>query len=134
MKYIANPVEVDAYRIVAIGLLDSNNDRLLILDTEAQVKATPEMRARYEPRINDYWVIQSDGYVYLNPKAVFERKYFPKHEKGTVTVESDGSVHGDPDTIAFFQRNRKHASSISADLGIREIDHAEHLKAESERI
>lgn len=23
----------------------------------------------------DYWVIQSDGYVYLNPAKVFERKY-----------------------------------------------------------
>ena len=26
-------------------------------------------------RQGDYWVIQPDSYVYLNPKDVFERKY-----------------------------------------------------------
>lgn len=37
--------------------------------------ATSEMQARYIPKAGDYWVIQSDGYEYLNPKEVFERKY-----------------------------------------------------------
>jgi len=35
------------------------------------------MIARFEPQLGDYWVIQEDGYVYLNPKEVFERKYSP---------------------------------------------------------
>jgi hypothetical protein len=35
------------------------------------------MTARYMPVVGDYWVIQSDGYIYLNPKDVFERKYSP---------------------------------------------------------
>jgi len=30
-----------------------------------------------EPKIGDYWVIRSDGYIYLNPKTVFERKHSP---------------------------------------------------------
>jgi hypothetical protein len=42
-----------------------------------EVIATPQMTARMEPKVGDYWVIQSDGYVYLNPKEVFERKYEP---------------------------------------------------------
>ena len=33
------------------------------------------MLARYHPQIDDYLVIQEDGYTYVNPKSVFERKY-----------------------------------------------------------
>ena len=39
------------------------------------------MCARMIPQVGDYWVIQSDGYVYLNPKDVFERKYRPLQEQ-----------------------------------------------------
>jgi hypothetical protein len=47
------------------------------LDNGENAIATPEMTARYTPKTDDYWVVQSDGYVYLNPKDVFERKYSP---------------------------------------------------------
>lgn len=33
------------------------------------------MMARYTPVVGDYWVVQEDGYIYLNPRDVFERKY-----------------------------------------------------------
>ncbi len=33
------------------------------------------MIARMTPQVGDYLVIQEDGYEYLNPKEVFERKY-----------------------------------------------------------
>ena len=85
MKYIANPVEVTAYKILSVeggqnepGVGSSYS--LIVGDADGQsesqrVTATPEMTSRMTPSVGDYWVIQSDGYIYLNPKEVFERKY-----------------------------------------------------------
>lgn len=77
MRYIANPVEVDAFKIVSMG--NRNPDGMtLVLESGETVRATPEMIARMIPKVDDYWVIQAhDGYIYLNPKDVFERKYRP---------------------------------------------------------
>lgn len=96
MEYVANPVEVDAFRITAIeecprptiselnAILNEGKQPLegliLTLEDGQKVNATPEMTARMLPTTGDYWVIQkADGYIYLNPKDVFERKYRPKH-------------------------------------------------------
>lgn len=49
----------------------------------ADFEATPEMCSRMLPKEGDYIVTQSDGYVYLNPKEVFERKYRPAPELDT---------------------------------------------------
>lgn len=84
MKYIANPVEVDAYKIVEIPEPPTARGQLLKIDARPGdpepllVNATPDMMSRMKPSVGDYWVIQSDGYIYLNPKEVFERKYSPK--------------------------------------------------------
>jgi hypothetical protein len=83
MKYVANPVEVTAYPIVAVNGAQSAPGQgvsysLVIADPDSEAQgviASPEMCSRMEPKVGDYWVIQSDGYVYLNPKEVFERKY-----------------------------------------------------------
>ena len=80
MRYIANPVKVEAFKISMVG--GALKDHRLIgtaimLDNGEEVVATPEMTSRMEPKPGDYWVIQSDGYIYLNPKDVFERKYRP---------------------------------------------------------
>lgn len=77
MKYKANPVIVDAFKIIAMSDVQDNGEVGLTLDNGENVFATKEMTARYMPKDGDYWVIQSDGYVYLNPKDVFERKYSP---------------------------------------------------------
>jgi len=74
MRYIANPVEVDAQRITGIEER-TDNGCVLQLENMDTVLATPEMLARMTPKVGDYWVIQQDGYIYLNPKEVFERKY-----------------------------------------------------------
>ena len=75
MRYIANPVEVNAFVIVSVGpLLFDLARRVATADGQNRV-ASAEMLARFSPEPGDYWVIQSDGYEYLNPKAVFERKY-----------------------------------------------------------
>lgn len=83
MKYIANPVEVDAHKITAIAIREESGLPLKVEEI-GQYFATNEMLSRIFPEIGDYLVIQSDGYAYLNPKNVFERKYSPKAE--TVTA------------------------------------------------
>jgi hypothetical protein len=77
-KYQANPVVVDAFRIIEVGTPDDKGRRCLSLDDGALVIATPDMLARMSPVVGDYWVVQSDGYVYLNPASVFEKKYSSK--------------------------------------------------------
>ena len=79
MKYIANPVEVDAFEILSVSKEGQVGGSLALkLDTGNIVVADTPMMARYKPQPGDYWVRQADGYVYLNPKDVFERKYSPK--------------------------------------------------------
>jgi len=75
MKYVANPVEVDAFVIRSVSQNFEDPNWYVTLDDGRTMKATPEMCARMSPRPGDYWVVQSDGYEYLNPKSVFERKY-----------------------------------------------------------
>ncbi len=79
MKYIANPVEVEAYIIVnTVGdTILPDGSMQLHLQNGAVRTATKGMIARYIPKEGDYYVVQSDGYVYVNPKEVFERKYRP---------------------------------------------------------
>jgi hypothetical protein len=77
-KYIANPVEVDAFEITHVEPVVHTPRRVgipLRLDDGTHVIASPEMTSRITPKVGDYWVVQSDGYIYLNPKDVFERKY-----------------------------------------------------------
>lgn len=83
MKYIANPVNVEAFKIVSCGPTIEGTGMHLALEDGSNVIATMEMLARIAPQVGDYWVIQSDGYVYLNPKDVFERKYRPAPEQAT---------------------------------------------------
>lgn len=77
MQYQAKPVRVEAHRIVRVGAIHRDGNQYLALENGENVTASSEMRARMEPVPGDYWVIQADGYIYLNPKDVFERKYSP---------------------------------------------------------
>jgi hypothetical protein len=79
MKYIANPVVVDAFKMVMVDAPGANGDRLVLLDNATNAMLTAEMAARYVPTVGDYWVVQADGYAYINPREVFERKYRPLH-------------------------------------------------------
>jgi hypothetical protein len=91
MKYIANPVEVDAFRIISVHAALSDGRVPLNVEEygSERLYATPEMCARMKPYPGDYWVVQSDGYIYLNPKDVFERKY---HEKLMEVEAAPGSA------------------------------------------
>ncbi len=77
MKYQANPVIVEAFKIKGIQQNAEYDCIDLLLDNGDTVRALPEMTSRMTPKIGDYWVIQEDSYVYINPKDVFERKYSP---------------------------------------------------------
>lgn len=77
MKYKANPVIVDAHIIIRVGPVTPQGGMPCILQNGEDVLATKEMISRFIPDAGDYWVIQEDGYTYLNPKEVFERKYSP---------------------------------------------------------
>jgi hypothetical protein len=78
MKYIANPVKVDAHIIIGVGPVLRDGSMHLALQNGENVTANEGMISRMIPKEGDYWVIQSDGYTYLNPKDVFERKYSPE--------------------------------------------------------
>lgn len=87
MKYEANPVVVDAVRIEKVDTPDGSGFRL-ISHEEGSMFASPEMLARITPVPGDYVVTQADGYTYLNPKDVFERKYRPiKHGHPVAAAE-----------------------------------------------
>lgn len=77
MQYVANPVIVTAYKISHI-VEQVHEGIKLFLENGESAFATNEMISRMIPSSGDYWVIQEDGYIYLNPKDVFERKYSPR--------------------------------------------------------
>lgn len=75
MEYIAKPVRVEAFVIAHVGRVDSAGGVEVCLENGRKEYADRGMTARYFPAEGDYLVIQEDGYKYLNPKEVFERKY-----------------------------------------------------------
>lgn len=77
-KYRSRPIEINAYEIVGVAK-DKNADGSLniALSNGNNAMANAGMLARITPVVGDYWVVQPDGYVYLNPKDVFLRKYEP---------------------------------------------------------
>lgn len=97
MQFVANPVIVEASQIVFIHGADPAGVHLE-LEGGVRVVATPEMTSRYMPSSGDYWVVQSDGYTYLNPKDVFERKYSPflgktgTHSEGKLRPDDEGDI------------------------------------------
>lgn len=76
-EYFAQPVKVTAYLITEIRGREPNGNVRLTLENGDLVEALPDMTVRMQPQVGDYWVIQEDGYTYLNPRAVFQKKYAP---------------------------------------------------------
>lgn len=81
MDYIANPVRVTALQIVNVESYSFSDDARLHLEDGTAHVANAGMTARYKPVPGDYLVTQEDGYVYINPREVFERKYHPAGSK-----------------------------------------------------
>lgn len=77
MKFIANPVEVEAEEIVAVSQILDDGCMHLALKNGVNFFTDKSMLARYTPVVGDFMVRQADGYEYLNPREVFLRKYRP---------------------------------------------------------
>lgn len=80
MRAIANPVEVQ-YAVITEIVGDRSPDFMIVTldwgDHQHQQMLSRGQLARFVPHMGDYFVRQSDGYEYLNPREVFERKYHP---------------------------------------------------------
>jgi len=77
--FIANPVRVTAARIINVADKNIDTGRTdLTLEDGSVFEADDGMTARYTPVPGDFLVVQEDGYTYLNPREVFERKYRPQ--------------------------------------------------------
>lgn len=74
--HIANPVSVRAEQITSISEPAEDGSLLVIVGDRPEV-VSAAMLARYIPVPGDYIVTQDDGYQYINPREVFERKYSP---------------------------------------------------------
>lgn len=73
--HVAKPVLVNARVIQDIEQPTSETGFVAVLADGSREPLTAAMLARYTPVLGDYIVTQEDGYVYVNPKDVFERKY-----------------------------------------------------------
>lgn len=73
--HVALPVRVSAVQIQSFAE-DQPPKALDVIDEHGiRHTITEEMMSRYSPVEGDYIVTQEDGYVYINPREVFERKY-----------------------------------------------------------
>jgi hypothetical protein len=99
MKYIANPIKVEAFKIAEVYPVADQGGGFQVLKLEDGnlVQADKGMLARMSPQTGDYWVVQSDGYVYLNPKDVFERKYRQDPPESEILTVAFGRVNLLPD-------------------------------------
>lgn len=100
-KYRANPVIVDAFRIEQVIPSTAENvagdPPTLVLQGGEHVKPAWDMLTRIKPVVGDYWVVQPDGYIYLNPKAVFESKYSPAIIRTVPNPEQLKKILEDPE-------------------------------------
>lgn len=81
MKHVAKPVEVEAHVITDVSPAAADGSMVITLDSGKSVTIAQALTSRFVPGVGDYYVIQEDGYAYVNPKAVFERKYRPIAEE-----------------------------------------------------
>lgn len=98
--HIANPVAVVARTILAVSPITEG--AMLALDDTTNYFASHAMLSRHTPVPGDYLVTQDDGYQYVNPKDVFERKYAsvdclakdnPETTPGTLMCFSGALLH-----------------------------------------
>lgn len=73
--HVANPVRVHAAQILSVSHAEVEGHLNVRLSNGQFATLSPDMLARYTPEPGDYIVIQEDGYRYVNPREVFERKY-----------------------------------------------------------
>jgi hypothetical protein len=76
VKYIANPVVVEAFEVRDVQLSSSPGCVYrLILAEDLAVEAGTHQLNNHVPKIGDFWIRLAEKDQYLCPKDVFERKY-----------------------------------------------------------
>lgn len=107
MKYQANPVAVDAFVIESIDRVDERGNLHIKVNGGDDHLIRPPLMARIRPVAGDYLVVQADGYTYLNPKAVFERKYSPVSEPVEIAVPQAKAALEKADSFIFKHEEKK---------------------------
>lgn len=113
--HIANPVLVHA-AVIQTTANEGISSTKLELDDGSEFIAAAELTARHIPQAGDYLVTQDDGYRYINPKDVFERKY---REIGMQDLASSigtlslGAIH--PDAVVDLHEPTEQARQLLAD-------------------
>lgn len=93
LTHTANPVRVNAATILDVSELTTGNLMLRLSDGR-NYEADTSMTVRHAPVAGDYLVTQEDGYEYLNPKDVFERKYSPGGVKSLIVITVQDTPNG----------------------------------------
>lgn len=106
--HIANPVLVHAAIILAIANEGISSTKLE-LDDGSEFVAPAELTARHVPQAGDYLVTQDDGYRYINPKDVFERKY---REIGMQDLVQSTGTAPKADPVVDLQQPTEQASQL----------------------
>jgi hypothetical protein len=91
--HTANPVRVNAAAILEVTDQPNGNKTLRLSDGR-NYAADSSMMVRYCPVVGDYLVTQEDGYEYLNPKDVFERKYSAGGPKSLIVITVQDTDNG----------------------------------------
>lgn len=73
-KYVARPVEVEAYVITDTFSADDGVNLNLVLDDGRIVRTEAGMLARYRPHAGDYYV-EKQGYASVEAKEEFENDF-----------------------------------------------------------
>lgn len=98
----ARPYHVTARTIGAVLGNNTGGGQLLQLNDGTTYVADTAMTARHFPTAGDYLVVGEDGYPYLNPADVFERKFEPiTPDENTIDFESRFG----PGDVVLFQPN-----------------------------
>lgn len=94
LTHIAKPVRVNAAEILDVTYSPDDGSTLLRLSDGRNFVADNGMCARFAPAPGDYLVTQEDGYEYLNPKDLFERKYRAGGVESLVTITVNETADG----------------------------------------
>lgn len=117
--HVANPVHVRAVQLVDFQKNDTTKN-LYAFDAEGgRYTLTGEMLARYLPVPGDYLVTQDDGYQYINPREVFERKYQAIGQRVTFMKDSETAdfLRNVAESIVSFAENSDMAVVVCGSYG-----------------
>jgi hypothetical protein len=124
--HVANPVRVIAkvianidHRLDGSGLIDVE------FEDDSKTVLNDAMIARYCPSVGDYVVTQEDGYVYVNPKEVFEHKYRLVEPTFQTNGEALADAFAERDVPALDRERNEYIARLEGEVArLREMENA----------